>query len=98
MNKISDLKKEDIYQKKVFLRADLDVPLKNGEVEDSTRLSAWYPTLEHLLKNQAKVFIAGHLGRPQGIEEKLSLKPVANWIKKELELHTELKEIDFNGI
>ena len=93
MNKLSKLNKEDIYEKKVFLRADLDVPIKNGKVLDTTRLNAWYPTLEHLLKNQAKVFIAGHLGRPDGIDEKLSLKPVAEWIKKELELHSELKEV-----
>lgn len=93
MNKLLDLKKEDIYQKKIFLRADLDVPVKNREVGDSTRLNAWYPTLEYLLKNQAKVFIAGHLGRPAGIDEKLSLKPVAEWIKKELELHNDLKEV-----
>ena len=103
MKKLSNLKKEDLYNKKIFLRADLDVPIQQSatsnqqSVLDDTRLSAWLPTLEVLLKNQADVFIAGHLGRPKGIDEKLSLKPVALWIKRALELHTELEVIDLNG-
>lgn len=87
----------DVKGKTVFLRADLDVPIIDGEITDDTRLKAWFPTLELLLKNQAHVFIAGHLGRPEGIDEKLSLKPVALWVKKALELHNELEVIDLDG-
>ena len=97
MKTLSSLKSKDLYNKKVFLRADLDVPLKNKEIADETRLKAWFPTLEFLLKNQAYVFIAGHLGRPQGIDEKFSLKKVSLWVKKELELNNELEEVDLNG-
>lgn len=98
MNKLSQLKKEDIYRKKIFLRADLDVPIKDGKVLDDTRLNAWYETLEYLLKNQAQVYLAGHLGRPAGVDEKLSLKPVAKWILGKLELNEDLKEFDLNGL
>ncbi len=96
-NSLKSVKDADVKNKNVFLRADLDVPIKSGEILDTTRLKAWFPTLEYLLKNQAQVFIAGHLGRPKGEDEKFSLKPVAQWIKKVLELHNELKVIDING-
>jgi phosphoglycerate kinase len=97
MKTLSNLNKESLYNKKILLRADLDVPLEGGVIKDTTRLKAWFPTLELLLKNQAHVFIAGHLGRPEGVDEKLSLKIVALWIKKELELHNELEIVNFDG-
>lgn len=104
MKNLSNFNKEDLYNKKVFLRADLDVPLKPSAISnqqlvisDDTRLKAWLPTLEVLLKNQAHIFIAGHLGRPEGNNEKFSLKSVALWVKKELELHNELEVVDLNG-
>lgn len=73
------LKNADVKGKTVFLRADLDVPLVNGRIEDDTRLLAAIPTIEYLLKNNAKIIIAGHLGRPKGIDKSLSLEPVAHW-------------------
>ena len=93
---LKSVKDADVKNKTVFLRADLDVSIKSAEW-DTTRLKAWLPTLEYLLKNQAQVFIAGHLGRPKDKDEKFSLKLVAEWIKKALELHNELKAIDING-
>lgn len=97
MKTLSSLKKEDLQDKKILLRADLDVPLEEGVIKDTTRLYAWFPTLEILLKNQKHVFIIGHLGRPEGVEEKLSLKPVANWIKESLQLKNEIQTVDVNG-
>ena len=108
MNKLFDIRDADVYKKKVFLRADLDVPLKNGEIKDDTRPKTWLPTLEYLLKNQAQVFIAGHLGRPiqqfsifnfqfSKENEEFSLKPIAKWLMEKLELHHQLKEVEIEG-
>lgn len=65
--------------KRVFLRLDLNVPLKNGEVLDDTRIREALPTLKFLVEQGAKVIVASHLGRPKGDEDrkKYSLEPVA---------------------
>src|SRR3989344_3309853 len=94
---LKSVKDADVNNKTVFLRADLDVPIKSGEILDTTRLKTWLPTLEYLLKSEAQVFITGHLGRPKYEDEKFSLKPVAEWIKKSLGLHNELKVFDIKG-
>ena len=78
------LKETDMAGKTVFLRADLDVPLIKEEIEDDTRLLSVIPTIEYLLKQNAKIVIGGHLGRPEGIDESLSLEPIAKWLKKML--------------
>ena len=48
---LKSVKDANVKNKTVFLRADLDVPIKSGEILDTTRLKAWHPTLEYLLKN-----------------------------------------------
>jgi phosphoglycerate kinase len=70
---------------RVFLRADLNVPLKDGKVSDPTRVRETLPTLKHLLDGGASVVLASHLGRPkgEGFEEAFSLKPVAVWLKEQ---------------
>ena len=73
------LKSADVKGKTVFLRADLDVPLADGKIEDDTRLLSAIPTIEYLLKHNAKVIIGGHLGRPKGVDKSLSLEPIAKW-------------------
>lgn len=83
------LKDADIKVKTIFLRADLDVPLVGGKIDDDTRLKAALPTIEYLLKQDCKVIIAGHLGRPKGIDKSLSLKPVAEWFKAKLKINSE---------
>lgn len=69
---------------RVFLRADLNVPLKNGIIQDATRIEETLPTLQYLLKNGASVVMASHLGRPEGTgyEAAYSLAPVATWLKE----------------
>ena len=97
---LKKIQEADIKDKKVFLRVDADVPIQDGKIDDFTRLKAWFPTLEYLLKYQNTIIIAGHLGRPNGKDEKLSLRPIAEWIRKELQLHSDLKEAqigDFEG-
>ena len=68
----------DVAGKRVFLRADLNVPLSpDGSVADETRLRAILPTLKHLLRNNAAVILASHLGRPEGqFNPHMSLAPV----------------------
>lgn len=62
----------------VFLRLDLNVPLKDGKITDDTRIKSAIPTLKWLLEKEAKVIACSHLGRPKGVgyEEKFSLAPV----------------------
>jgi phosphoglycerate kinase len=68
----------DLSGKKVFLRADFNVPLKDGDVADDTRIAETIPTLRLALEKGAAVVCASHLGKPKGKrDEKLSLKPVS---------------------
>ncbi len=92
------VEKASLKNKKVFLRADLDVLVKNNLVIDETRLNAWFPTLEYLLKQNAYVVIAGHLGRPEGQDEKFTLFPVARWIEKKLKGRIQNEKLgEFDG-
>jgi phosphoglycerate kinase len=68
--------------RRVFLRADLNVPLEDDRVGDDTRLRAVVPTIEHALRAGAAVVLASHLGRPQGRPvPKYSLRPVAQHLE-----------------
>ena len=64
--------------KRVFLRADLNVPLKDGKITDDTRIQAVLPTIRQILRRGGRLIIASHLGRPKGKrDESMSLMPVA---------------------
>jgi len=74
----SALQNFDVAGKRVFLRCDLNVPLKNGAITDDGRIRASLPTIKTLLANGASIVIAAHLGRPKGeAKPELSLAPVA---------------------
>ena len=70
----------DLAQKRVFIRADLNVPVENGVVTSDARIVASLPTIKHALKHAASVTVMSHLGRPKEgqPEAQFSLQPVAN--------------------
>lgn len=81
--KMTDL---DLRGKRVFIRADLNVPVKEGKVTSDARITASMPTIEFALKAGAKVMVTSHLGRPEEgkYSEENSLKPVADVISQKL--------------
>ena len=80
---LGDLKAEQLHNKKVLVRADLNVPLAGNKISDDTRLRASLPTIKYLLAKGAIVILCSHLGRPRGeINSKYSLQPVAEALSK----------------
>ena len=75
----------NLNKKKVLLRLDLNVPLSNGKITDTTRIDKILPTINFLLRNNAKVIILSHVGRPKGkVVNELSLKPICKSLKDKL--------------
>ena len=85
----------NLNQKRILLRLDLNVPLKNGIIADFTRIDKILPVINFLLKKNCKIIIISHIGRPNGkIIKELSLKPVCENLQKKINQKIEL--IDTN--
>ena len=98
--------------KKVLLRVDLNVPMKNGAITETSRIEKILPTIKLLLKKQAKIIIISHIGRPNGkVVEGMSLKPISDklsfFLKKEVlfnkrvideNIHLEINKISNGSI
>ena len=83
MKNIKD--QENLSQKKVLLRVDLNVPLKKGLIADETRIDKILPVIKFLIKKKSKIIIISHVGRPKGIFDKtLSLKPICENLEKKI--------------
>ena len=81
MNNIKD--HENLDNKKVLLRLDLNVPFKNGVIKDQTRINKILPIIEFLLKKNSKIIVISHVGRPKGkVNKDLSMKPICENLEK----------------
>jgi len=97
MKNIQDL--ENLKGKKVILRLDLNVPLKDGKIQDETRIIKILPILNFLLEKKAKIIILSHVGRPKGKTiPKLSMKPISNNLEKKLNQKIYFLEEDIREI
>ena len=89
MKKIEDL--SDLNKKKILLRLDLNVPLKDNKITDTTRIDKILPTLKYLIKKKSQIIIISHIGRPNGkINLKLSMLPVCEYLSTKLNKEVKL--------
>ncbi|GAB3011064.1 phosphoglycerate kinase [Bowmanella dokdonensis] len=90
----------DLAGKRVLIRQDLNVPVKNGKVTSDARIRASLPTIRHALDKGARVMVMSHLGRPtEGqYEDEYSLAPVVDYLKEELKIPVRLARDYLNGL
>ena len=90
---------KNLHGKKVLLRLDLNVPLVEGKISDTTRIDKILPTIKFLNKKKTKIIILSHVGRPKGkILKELSLKPICKNLQDQLGLKVKLITQNINEI
>ena len=73
----------NVENKRIILRLDLNVPVKNGKINDTTRIDLCLPFIKNLTDKKTKLIIISHLGRPKNEHDKsLSLRPIYEYLKK----------------
>ena len=83
----------DVSGKKVLVRVDFNVPIKDGVIKDDTRIAAAVPTINYLLQHGAGVILMSHLGRPKGqVKPELTLAPVAARLSEILDMPVEFSQ------
>tara|TARA_A100001015_G_scaffold156445_1_gene173607 strand:+ start:442 stop:1182 length:741 start_codon:yes stop_codon:yes gene_type:complete len=93
MKYIKDL--ENLSEKRVLLRLDLNVPIKKGIITDQTRIDKILPVINFLIKKKSKILIISHIGRPKGkINKDLSLKPICENLEKKIDQKVSLIKDD----
>ena len=86
---------ENLNEKRVLLRLDLNVPLKNKTITDQTRIDKILPVINFLIKKRSKILVISHVGRPKGkINKDLSLKPICENLEKKINQKIRLIEDD----
>ena len=89
MNNIKD--HGNLNQKKILLRLDLNVPLKNDVITDQTRINKILPIIKFLLDKNSRIIVISHVGRPKGkINKDLSLKPICEILEKKINKKIEI--------
>ncbi len=84
---IQTIKDVDLSGKRVLVRCDFNVPLKNGVITDDSRIDAAIPTIQYLVDQSARVILCSHLGRPKGQQvAEMSLAPVAEALSSKMKL------------
>ena len=83
----------ELKGKKVIVRVDLNVPMKNGAITETSRIEKILPTLKLLIEKEAKIIILSHIGRPKGkVISGMSLEPISKKLSQYLN-----KEVLFNN-
>ncbi len=83
MPKFNRLRDCVVSNKNVIVRVDINVPVKNGIIEDDTRIKAVIPTIKYLAENQAKVIVISHFGRPEGkFDASMSIQPLVSKVQE----------------
>src|SRR5579862_8177258 len=92
MSKLS-IRDLDLTDKRVLIRVDFNVPLKDGIITDDTRIRETLPTIEYALRHKAKVILCSHLGRPKGKPvASMSLRPIVDHLRELLDKVIDLDE------
>ena len=82
---------EDLDKKKILLRLDLNVPIENKRITDTTRIDKILPTLDYLIKKKSYIIIISHIGRPKGkIDKNLTMLPVCEYLSNKLNKNVKL--------
>ena len=88
----------EIENKKIILRLDLNVPIKNKRIKDDTRITLCLPFIKRLIAKKAKIIIISHLGRPKGVKvPELSLLPIYKYLKDKIKTNMFFFRGDFNN-